>query len=304
MKLPPLNALRVFEAAARTGGYVAAAAELGVSRAAVSQQVRNLERFFGKRLFERYNNRVLLTDAGREIHAEAAEGLQRIAEMSAHVLTGTNRARLVVSAPPSLVERWLAPRLERFAAANPGVSVDIRVEDDPVDFTAQGLDLRICYGAQLYPDLEVTLLFQDRVTPLASPAFMARHGLEPGSDLSGLEDNCFILTNWGPSFASHPSWSEWLRRKGGPRGRNLVPGVSAGSSSLALGLARQNLGIALGQLELARADLASGALVRFDADAIAIGHPYCAVTQSGQRRRVMLRAMLELLHDETGGNGS
>ena len=300
MILPPLNALRAFEAAARTGGYAAAAAELGVTRAAVSQQVRNLEHFFGKRLFERYNNRVLLTDAGREIHAEAAEGLRQIAEMSAHVLAGTSRARLTVSASPSIVERWLAPRLEKFAGAHPGVSVDIRVEDDPVDFTVQGLDLRICYGARLYPDLDVTPLFQDRVAPLASPAFMARHGLEPDGDLSVLDDACFILTNWGPSFASHPGWRDWFHRKGAPQARAPVPGLSAGSSSLALELARRGLGVALGQLELARADLASGALIQLDPNAIAIGHPYCAITQPGQRRRTRLGALLKVLCGEAG----
>jgi LysR family glycine cleavage system transcriptional activator len=300
LKLPPLNALRAFEAAARAGGYAAAAAELGVSPAAISQQVRNLERFFGKRLFERYNNRVLLTDAGREIHAEAAAGLRRIAEMSAHVLSGTSRARLTVSAPPSLVERWLAPRLQTFAAAIPGVSIDIRVEDDPVNFAVEGLDLRICYGMRLYPEMDVMPLFQDGVAPLASRAFMARHGLETGADLSGLDDACFIQTNWGQSFASHPGWSDWFRRKGAQRARSLVPGLSAGSSSLALELARLGLGVVLGQLELARADLASGALVQIDPDAVAIGHPYCAVTQPGQRHRASLGALLKVLQDDMG----
>jgi LysR family glycine cleavage system transcriptional activator len=300
LKLPPLNALRAFEAAARAGGYAAAAAELGVSPAAISQQVRNLERFFGKRLFERYNNRVLLTDAGREIHAEAAAGLRRIAEMSAHVLTGTSRARLTVSAPPSLVERWLAPRLQTFAAAIPGVSIDIRVEDDPVNFAVEGLDLRICYGMRLYPEMDVMPLFQDGVAPLASRAFMARHELETGADLSGLDDACFIQTNWGQSFASHPGWSDWFRRKGAQRARSLVPGLSAGSSSLALELARLGLGVVLGQLELARADLASGALVQIDPDAVAIGHPYCAVTQPGQRHRASLGALLKVLQDDMG----
>jgi LysR family glycine cleavage system transcriptional activator len=301
LKLPPLNALRAFEAAARAGGYAAAAAELGVSPAAISQQVRNLERFYGKRLFERYNNRVLLTDAGREIHAEAAAGLRRIADMSAHVLTGTSRARLTVSAPPSLVERWLAPRLEIFATAAPDVSIDIRVEDDPVNFAAEGLDLRICYGMRLYPDMDVRTLFQDRVAPLASRAFMARHGLKPGADLAGLDDACFIQTNWGQSFASHPGWNDWFRRKDTQRARSLAPGLTAGSSSLALELARLGLGVVLGQLELARADLASGALVQLDPDAVAIGHPYCAVTQPGQRRRASLGALLKVLQGDVGG---
>jgi LysR family glycine cleavage system transcriptional activator len=290
MKLPPLNALRAFEAAARTGGYASAAAELGVSAAAVSQQVRNLERFFGRRLFERHANRVALTEAGREIQSGAAEGLARIAEMSESLRAGTARARLTLSAPPSLVERWLAPRLGRFLARHPGLGIDIRVEDDPVDFAARGIDLRICYGARLYPELAVAPLFEDRVAPLAAPAFLARHGLGPGADLSRLDGAALILTSWGPSFATHPSWADWFRRKG--RRAAPEPGLAAGSSSLALELARLGLGVALGQLELARADLASGALVQLDPEPMPIGHPYCAVTRPGGPSRARLAALV------------
>jgi LysR family glycine cleavage system transcriptional activator len=295
MKLPPLNALRAFEVAARNGGYTAAAAELGVSPAAVSQQVRNLEAFFGKRLFERYNNRILLTDAGREIHAGATESLRQIAELSAEVLAGARRARLTVSVPPSLAERWLAPRLRGFTRAHPDISVEIRVEDDPVDLVAEGLDLRVCYGARLYPDMEVTALFQDRVAPLASPEFIARHGIGPEGDLSELDERWFILTNWGASFASHPGWGDWFRQNGTARSLNLAPGLSAGSSSLALELARLGLGVALGQVELARHELASGALVRIGTEMIPTGHPYCVVTLPGQPRRASLSALLEAL---------
>ena len=93
MPLPPLNALRAFEAAARGGSYVAAAEELGVSPAAVSQQVRHLEQFLGKQLFMRFNNRVVLTDAGRSIHIGTSEALQLISAMTEQIMSGaTDRA--------------------------------------------------------------------------------------------------------------------------------------------------------------------------------------------------------------------
>ena len=117
---------------------------------------------------------------------------------------------------------------------------------------------------------------------------------------TGLEDACFIQTSWGPSFASHPGWSDWFRRKGAQRVRSPMPGLSAGSSSLALEFARLGLGVALGQLELARVDLGSGALVQLDPDAVAIGHPYCAVTQPGQHRRASLGALLKVLQGDVG----
>jgi LysR family glycine cleavage system transcriptional activator len=296
MRLPPLNALRAFEAAARTGGYTGAAAELGVSPAAVSQQVRNLEAFYGKRLFDRYSNRVALTEAGREIHAGASDGLRRIAEMGSGAAAGPRRSRLRVSAPPSLVERWLASRLAALTAARPEIGVDIRVADDPLDFEAEGLDLRVCFGARLYPGLDVRPLFEDRVAPMASPAFLARHGLSPGGELPELDPACFIQTNWGPSFATHPTWADWFRLSGRGRAREIDPGLTAGSSSLALRLAGLGLGIALGQIELARDDLRSGTLVRLHTDSLPFGHPYCTVTQPGRQKGASLTALLDFLH--------
>lgn len=295
MKLPPLNALRAFEAAARAGGYAAAAQELGVSPAAVSHQVRNLEAFYRKKLFERLGNRVLLTEAGREIQGAAGEALRRIAEMSDHVLSGSTSTRLVVSTPPSMAERWLAPRLPDFLASRPRVSIDLRAKDDPLDLAAEGVDIRICYGARLYPDLDVVPLFEDRVVPVASPEFVNEHGLGSGDDLGGLDSRLLILTNWGPSFATHPTWQDWFRHKNSGRVLRHEPTVSAGASSLALELARLGLGIALGQLALAASDLAAGWLVALDDDPLPIGQHYCAVTLPGHRRRSNLANLIDWL---------
>lgn len=97
LTLPPLNALRAFEAAARTGSYVAAAEELGVSAAAISQHIRKLEDFFGKDMFVRLNNRVTLTDAGHAIFAGTADALQSISDATAQLMSDRSRTRLVIS---------------------------------------------------------------------------------------------------------------------------------------------------------------------------------------------------------------
>ena len=130
MKLPPLNSLRAFEAAARTGSFTAAAGELGVTSAAVSMQVRNLENFLGKKLFQRSNNRITLTDAGMVVYHGSATALSGIAAITERLLESEKQAKLVISIVPSLAERWLAPRLADFARTDAGAGMEIRVEND------------------------------------------------------------------------------------------------------------------------------------------------------------------------------
>jgi LysR family transcriptional regulator, glycine cleavage system transcriptional activator len=144
--LPPLNALRAFEAAARAGGYVAAAEELDVSPAAVSLQVRKLEEFLGKQLFMRFNNRVVLTDAGQSIFAGASDALQAISTLVEQATSGGAKSRLIISVLPSVAHRWLEPRLAAFVLHERTLRIELRVEDDPVDFARHDIDLRISYG--------------------------------------------------------------------------------------------------------------------------------------------------------------
>jgi LysR family glycine cleavage system transcriptional activator len=291
LKLPPLNALKAFEAAARTGSHVAAAGELGVSAAAVSQQVRNLEDWFGKRLFTRHNNRIALTDAGISVYRDTARPLQDISAMSRRMLGEAARGRLVISVLPSLAERWLAPRLAHFAAAAPETSIDLRVEEDPVDLARADIDLRICYGAHFYPDFRVVPLFRDAVLPMAAPEFWERLGGGPAE----VPDSCLIHTLWGPSFASHPSWTDWFQGCGIGRDPRPADGHRVGTSSAALALARLGIGVALGQRQLAEGELSAGSLVAPEAETLALGHPYCAVHAHGKKGRAGLSSLLEVL---------
>src|ERR1044071_4497936 len=143
LSLPPLNARAAWGAAARTGSYVAAAEELGVSPAAVSQQVRNLEEFLGKQLFMRFNNRVLLTDAGQAVFAGASDALQSISTLTEQVMSGGSKSRLVISVIPQMAERGLAPRPGVFARHERARRIELRVEGDPVVFARHNIDLRL-----------------------------------------------------------------------------------------------------------------------------------------------------------------
>src|SRR5262245_27906680 len=294
LPLPPLNAMRAFEAAARTGSYVGAGRELGVSPAAISQQVRNLEDFFGKKMFMRLNNRVVLTDAGQAVYAGASEALQSLSALTEQILSGATRSCLVISVITSVAERWLQSRLAAFAQRNPTLQIDLRVEQDPVDFARHNIDLRICYGANLYPEMTVIELMHDEVLPLCSPAYLQRNPEARAAGMSAVPDGDLIHTNWGPMFFSHPTWRSWFAKA-----QLKIPddskGYQIGTSGLVLDMARNGLGVALGQRMLAADDLAAGRLIALSGMTIALGHPYCFVYQRSRARKANLRALIDWL---------
>lgn len=293
-KLPPLNAIRAFEVAARAGSFTLAATELGVSSAAVSQQIRNLEDWFGKQLFVRNGNRIMLTDAGHAIYPQTARALGEIAAVGRRMLEGGLRTRLVVSVPFSLAELWLAPRLAVLLDGFPHMAIDVRVEDDPVDVVRQNIDLRISYGDYHYPALRMVRLVHDDVLPLASPEFWRRHGNE-ALDLSTLHESQFIHTNWGPNYASHPTWADWFAAAGGNRAPDPSHGRRVGLSSLAIGAARLGLGVALGQRAMAGADVEAGRLIALSTVSVRLGQPYCAFMLPAKAVRADIAGLVELL---------
>ncbi len=282
--MPPLNALKAFEAAARTGGFVLAARELRVSPSAVSQQVKNLEHYFDKKLFVRHNNRITLTDAGLAIFSEASEALRQLAGLTARVMEDDVRSRLVVSVLPSLAVKWLNGHLPDFLHDEESIRIDVRIEEDPIDFARRGVDVRICYGRHLYPDLICTPLLQDEVVPMCSPQFVERLGLADYMP-SDLAEGDLIHTDWGSSFASLPSWTDWFERVGLPGPADLGRGHRVGMSSLAIDLASRGLGVALGQRLLAERELADHRLVVPFGPALEIGHTYCAVHHPSKAHR-------------------
>lgn len=174
MTLPPLTHLRAFEAAARHGSFLRAAAELGMTPAAVSQHVKALEAWMGLALFDRHPRGVTLTAAGQDFGAACQRGLEEIARAAAR-LTGSSRGRRVsLACQPSIVSLWLAHRLPRFRAANPDIQVSIvyplgaRTPEDA------GSDLLIGHG--LRPDRPADAILSAATRPIAAPAYLDRSG--------------------------------------------------------------------------------------------------------------------------------
>lgn len=285
--LPPLNALRAFEVAARVGSFVQAGTELGVTSAAVSQQVKHLEQHLGKHLFIRQGNRIALTDVGRTIYPRIEQAFGDITSLTASIREGQARAKLVVSVLPSLAEQWLIPRLSGYSE---NVSIEIRVEKDPVHFARDGVDLRITYGGSLYPDFRVESLFNDHIVPICAPGFM-----DPYDSIASLPESAFIHTDWGPDYVTQASWPAWMAATRQHRYPEPASGLRLQQTSLAIAAARASLGVALTPEKLAGEDLQTGRLIIPEAGSLPMQFDYVMVTPHALARKSRLRQLVRHL---------
>ncbi len=267
MAAPPLKPLRAFEAAARTGSFAAAARELGVTSAAVSQQVKVLEQFWGRTLFLRQGNRLSLTDAGQTAHPPLAHALTAIGGLSERMQGIARRARFVLSALPSVAETWLPLRLAAWFADGGDRQLDIRIEDDPVDFNRDRVHMRIFHGHSFYADYRTEVLFHDRIVAVATPAIIACHG----ASVTALPDKALIHTDWGAGYATSPDWSDFLSAR---RVVDAGAGLRVTTSSAAIQCALAGLGVALVPAMTAKHHLEAGRLQRVEAPEMRIDRPY------------------------------
>ena len=278
----PLNALRAFETVARAGSFVQAGAQLGVTSAAVSQQVRHLERLYGKRLFLRQGNRITLTDAGRAIYPRLEAALAELSAIGAELREDQARARLVVSCLPTLAESWLLPRLAGFEA---GTGIELRVEEDPVVLARAGVDLRITFGNHFYPDHQSQPLFRDRIVAVAAPELAA-------TGLASLPDERFVHTDWGPSFQTTPSWASYWHMATGRADPDRTRGLTVNQSHMAILAARHGIGAALVPERIARDPIATGHLVVCGTVTLAMAHDYVLIWPRALSRRRPLHLLI------------
>jgi LysR family glycine cleavage system transcriptional activator len=173
--LPPLAAVRAFEAAARLGSFTRAGEELGTTQAAVSYQIKLLEERVGMPLFLRLPRQVVLTEAGRHLSAAVSEAFDALHAAFASFRQETEGV-LALSAVAAFAVRWLAPRLGTFQLAHPGLAVSLKAEQHLVDFAREEVDAVIRTGKGGWPGLEVHALLKVTFTPMCSPAFLARVG--------------------------------------------------------------------------------------------------------------------------------
>ena len=287
-RLPPLNALRAFEAAARHLNFSRAADELAVTPGAVSQQIQNLEDYVGAALFKRTPKGLLLTDAAQTALPALREAFDRLAEAASLLTAAVDGRRLTVSVAPSFAAKWLVPRLGLFEAAHPQVDVWLSADMEVVDFALGEIDLAIRYGAGRYPGLEVVKLMSETVIPVASPDYLAANPIGAPGDLA----NHVLLHDGSPDADdSCPDWSMWLAARG-IRGVDGTRGPRFNQSSLVIEAAAAGRGVALAKRALAQADLDAGRLVAPLQDATAVDFAYFVVHPKAKGRLPQVKAFV------------
>ncbi len=292
--LPPLNALKTFEASARLGSFVLAAAELDVTPGAVAQQIKKLEDFYGRQLFIRRNNQLYLTEVALGVQAVAAGMMDELAQLTERLVAGAVRSNLILSVLPSVGVRWMNRHLPEFLATHPEIRIDLRLEEDPIDFYRNRVDVRLSYGEHLYPDFITVPFRSDSVTPMCRPEFISSGRLDPARPDS-LRDEDLIHVNWRVGFSSYPDWSAWLAGQGVERWPRQELGHTTDTSSLAIDLASAGCGIALGQSILAEDELAAKRLVMPFAYHLPLQYDYCAVYPKSNERSPPIRAFVAWL---------
>jgi LysR family transcriptional regulator, glycine cleavage system transcriptional activator len=293
--LPPLSALRAFEAAARHMSFSKAATELHVTPAAISHQIHALEEDLGIRLFHRMNRSIELTASARILFpglSEAFAGIQSsVRRLRAHNDTGT----LTVTASPSIAAKWLVLRLHRFQEQHAEVDVRISATDEVVDLTRGDFDIAIRYGRGKYPELEVELLFTNEVFPACSPQLLVE-----GPPLRVPEDlpaHALIHDQAIERDPLSPTWPMWLKAAG-VKNLPATNGLSFNNMHLALDAAIAGHGVVLAHSTIAAADLAAGRLVRLFSLALPDQFAYYIVTAPGALERPKVRAFRDWLRCE------
>lgn len=257
-RLPPLNSLRAFEAAARYLSFTKAAEELHVTPAAVSQQVKVLEDYFDVQLFRRLTRALMLTDAGQSVVPILQQGFDRLEEVDSLLRSPPNDRVLNVSVSPSFGAKWLVPRLDRFRRSHPEYDVRIDATDVKVDFKQDDTDIALRYGLGAYRGLIAERLLAESVTPVCSPTLL--QGEVPINTPTDLRHHTLLHVEWRSESETTPSWRMWLRAAG-VSDIDADRGPRFSMETMAVQAAIEGQGIALTSSALVEDDLSKRRLV-------------------------------------------
>jgi len=258
-RLPPLNALRAFEASARLGSFVAAAGELRVSAAAVSQQVRRLEQYLDTTLFQRLARGLVLTETGRDYLPELSAGFDLLGESTARLRARRADGVLTITTLAAFANGWLLPRLHRFRERAPRIDVVLRTSRQVMDFRRDAIDLAIRFAPSPGRGLSGEVLCREELFPVASPQLF-KGGRMPDT-LGALVDYPLLHDIDAGSEQPWLGWRGWFERAGLPTAP-VSRGPQFSDSVVLVGAAVAGLGIAIGRAPHVGPLLARGQLVR------------------------------------------
>ncbi len=291
-RLPPLNALRAFEAAGRLASMSAAAEELAVTPAAVSHQIKALEDYFGNPLFYRTVRAIRLTDSGAALLPYLSKGLELWTQGCRALEDLDGDEPLVISSAPVFAGKWLVRRLSEFNVVHPDITVRLDGSLSIANFTSDGVDAAIRFGTGPYPDLHADALVNEDVAPVCSPALL--QGERPLRSPADLAHHTLIHVDWYAAAGTQPDWAMWLKTAG-VHGVDSSKGPVVTSDSLAVEAAMNGGGVVLVSEFLVRQDLDSGRLVKpFDL-VLPSNHWYWFVCPPENMERPKVRAFRDWL---------
>lgn len=267
-RLPSLNALKAFEAAARHESFTKAADELAVTQGAVSHQVKALEAELGLRLFNRERQRLVITDAGRGYLEVVRDAFDRLAVGTNRLLQLQQTGALTVTTSPNFASKWLVHRLGRFIEAHPDINLRLSASPHHIDFASEDIDVAIRHGEGQWPGLSVTRLCAEELFPVCSPKFLqGRNALRSPTDLGR---HTLLHVN------DRRDWSKWLEAADMATA-DIERGPIFSQASMAIDAAVDGQGIAIARTALAAWDLRAGRLVRPFALALKVPYAYWIV---------------------------
>jgi LysR family glycine cleavage system transcriptional activator len=291
--LPPLNALRAFEATARHLSFSKAAEELHVTPAALSHQIRGLEALLGLRLFHRRARAIELTEPARTLYPGIRTGFEAIRDAVERLGRGRHDRVLVVSSTPGLTAKWLVPRLYRFLTLNPDIETRISASVGYANFTSDGVDVGIRLSSGVHPDLHVEKLSDEWLLPLCSPRL-----LDGDNPLRAPQDLARFTLIQVDLPGVVPTWADWLGMAG-VAGIDASRGLRLNVADHALDAASEGVGVVLAYKMVAARDIALGRLVSpFGPQMPVPGRSYYFVCAKGQEKRAPIKAFRDWVFAE------
>lgn len=294
-RLPPLTALRAFDAAARHMSFSRAADELGVTPAALSFQIKSLEEHLGQPVFRRLNRAVELTEAGRMLAPGTAEGFASLSAAWRNVRRLATGKVLTVTAGPAFTAKWLAPRMFAFASAFPEIELRLVASLRLMDFNRDEIDVAIRFGLGPDPGLSAVKLIDEWVVPMMAPSMA--EGLTGPADLAKLP----LLHQDDTAFVYPPlDWAAWFRAAGLPP--PPPGGAHFSQADHALDAAASGAGVVLGRMSMAGRDLDQGRLVAPFDPGLRTRATYRVLCAEGAEKRPQVRAFIDWLLAEAAAD--
>jgi len=258
-RFPGLRSMRAFAAAGRLMSFSKAAEELGVTPAAISHQIKEIEDLLGVAVFVRTSRSMALTREGEILLTACSESLEMMSRAIKRLKRLENKNQLKVSASPSFAAKWLVPRLDEFLAIAPGADVRIDVTNVTIDFEREDIDIAIRFGNGNYPGLDSILLFHDSVFPVCSPSIITKEN--PLKTPRDLLKHKIIHLDWEGHGGTWPNWKMWMTAAG-INDFDDKSGLHFAQTSFAVQAAIDGMGVALGDSSLVADDLEAGRLVK------------------------------------------